>query len=80
MSVFVGVVSFVKDSTARVKVKRVIEHAVYKKRITTYKNIACNISSIDVSVGDSVEIISCRPISKTKSFEVAKLLQKAEAK
>ena len=80
MSKIVGTVVFVKDNkTAKVKVNRIIEHPVYKKRIKTYNNFACQISAnCVVKIGDLVEIHSCKPVSKTKSFEILQVIKKAE--
>jgi len=78
MSQIVGKVVFVKDEkTAKVLVERTIIHPVYKKVVRKHKNYACH-TNIAVAVGDIVEIISCRPISKTKSFEISAVVKKAE--
>lgn len=64
------VVSNAAEKTVVVKVEKRVKHPVYKKYIVK----SCKYSAHDplntYVVGDSVKIIECRPISKTKNWHV----------
>ena len=66
------VVSDVNDKTVIVKVERRIMHPVYKKYITRSKRYAAHDAENVCKVGDVVRIQECRPLSKTKRWEVLK--------
>ena len=58
------------DKTITVLVQRRVMHPVYKKIITRSKRYHAHDESNQYKVGDSVRIRECRPISKTKSWQV----------
>jgi len=64
------VVSDVNDKTVIVRVERRIMHPVYKKYITRSKRYAAHDADNKCKVGDVVRIQECRPLSKTKRWEV----------
>ena len=64
------VVSDKGDKTVIVKVQRRIEHPIYKKYITKSKKFAAHDENNTVKEGDTVRIRECKPISKTKCWEV----------
>jgi len=64
------VVSDVNDKTVIVKVERRIMHPVYKKYITRSKRYAAHDPANGCKTGDVVWIRECRPLSKTKRWEV----------
>jgi small subunit ribosomal protein S17 len=65
------VVSLKNQATALVEVENHFKHPLYKKYLTRTKKYACHLESgVKVSLGQSVEIVSCRPLSKTKFFKV----------
>jgi small subunit ribosomal protein S17 len=64
------VVSRKCDKTATVKVERRVMHTMYKKYITTSKKYAAHDVGNATHEGDVVFIRECRPISKTKRWEV----------
>lgn len=63
------------DKTVTVLVERKIKHPLYGKFITSSKKYHAHDSSNQFSVGDNVLIEECRPISRTKSWRVIKLLK-----
>lgn len=66
-----GVVTSDKtDKTVTVVVERRFMHPVYKKFIRRTKKYAAHDEANQCKVGDVVRIRECRPISKTKSWEV----------
>lgn len=64
------VVSDKTDKTITVVVERRFMHPVYKKFIRRTKKYAAHDEANQFKVGDVVRIRECRPISKTKSWEV----------
>ena len=65
------------EKTVRVRVSREIPHPVYRKRIKKYKNYLANVCSINANEGDIVKIVSIRPISKKKRWQVSEVLKKS---
>jgi len=64
------------DKTVVVRVERVVMHPVYKKytrRRTTYK---AHDEKNEFKVGDRVEIVETRPISKEKRWRVLRLIER----
>ncbi len=64
------VVSDKGDKTVIVRVDRRIMHPLYKKYIRRSKRYAAHDPENRFKVGDVVEIRECRPISRTKRWEV----------
>ena len=74
---FVGVVVSDKaDKTVSVKVERKFTHPLYGKVVTRSKKFASHDENNEYKSGDIVEIVAVRPISKTKTWKVAKLVEK----
>ena len=71
------VVSDKMDKTVVVAIERQVRHGVYGKiQRRTSKFVAHNEGN-EAKAGDTVVIVECRPISKTKSWKVAKLVERA---
>jgi small subunit ribosomal protein S17 len=64
------VVSDKGDKTVVVRVERSVVHPLYKKIIRRSKKYHAHDADNRFKVGDQVRIRECRPISKTKSWEV----------
>jgi small subunit ribosomal protein S17 len=64
------VVSDKRDKTITVEVERRVLHPVYKKIITRSKKYSAHDPNNAHKVGDVVKIRECRPLSKTKRWEV----------
>ncbi len=71
------VVSNKADKTVTVLVERRFKHPLYGKIVTTTKKYLAHDEENVYNEGDTVEIISSRPLSKRKRFSVARLLEKA---
>ena len=69
------VVSDKMDKTLVVKVVRYVKHALYKKYIRKTKKFHVHDSSELAKMGDVVAFKSCRPISKTKCWELVEVVQ-----
>ena len=72
------VVSAKMKDTVRVLVTRVISHPVYKKRIKKYKRYLSHVSAVVPNEGDIVKIISTKPLSKNKRWQVSEILQQSK--
>ncbi len=64
------VVSDKMDKSVVVRVERRVMHPVYKKYIKRSKNYTAHDEKNLCKVGDNVQIIESRPLSKTKSWVV----------
>lgn len=64
------VVSDANEKTVIVRVDRRVIHPVYKKTIRRSKKYAAHDEKSQFKVGDKVQIIESRPISKTKRWAV----------
>ena len=72
------VVSDKMAKTITVSVERVLKHPKYKKYIRRNKRYHAHDESQEARVGDVVEIMECRPLSKIKRWRLVKVLDKAE--
>ena len=64
------VVSAKMEASAVVSVARFVKHPKYKKYLKRTKNYTVHNPGNTAKEGDKVTIRSCRPISKTKHFEI----------
>lgn len=64
------VVSDKMDKTVTVLVERRVMHPLYKKFIKRSKRYHAHDEANQHKVGDVVRICECKPISKTKTWEV----------
>jgi small subunit ribosomal protein S17 len=64
------VVSDKMQDTAVVAVLRYVKHPKYKKYMKITKKYHAHNAGNKAKEGDAVTIRSCRPMSKTKSFEI----------
>lgn len=76
--VLVGTVTAcANDKTITVLVENHRKHPLYGKRIKFTKKIAAHDENNEAKVGDIVEIMETRPLSKTKHFRLVKVVQSA---
>ncbi len=61
----------------RVQIDYKVKHPKYGKYIRRKTKFAVHDERSECGVGDVVEIAECRPYSKTKSWRVVRVLQKA---
>jgi small subunit ribosomal protein S17 len=72
------VVSDKMNKTVTVLVERRVTHPLYGKIVTRSKKYHAHDESNECKAGDLVTIEECRPISRTKSWRVAKLVERAK--
>ncbi|MFA0766252.1 MAG: hypothetical protein BDTLLHRC_001205 [Candidatus Fervidibacter sp.] len=77
--VFVGrVVSDKMDKTVVVAVDRLVRHPLYKKVIRRTSKFYAHDERNECRVGDLVEIMETRPLSKLKRWRVVRIVQRAK--
>ena len=64
------VVSDKGDKTVVVRVERRVKHPLYGKIIKLSKKYHAHDENNEISLGETVRIEECKPISKTKSWKV----------
>ncbi|BDU67763.1 MAG: 30S ribosomal protein S17 [Candidatus Tyloplasma litorale] len=72
------VVSNTADKTISVKVDTYRSHKLYGKRVKYSKKFAAHDEQNKAKVGDTVLIMATRPMSKTKSFRLVEIKEKAK--
>jgi len=71
------VVSNKMDKTVTVQVERLVKHPVYGKYVTRTTKYHAHDETNQVNEGDLVEIAETRPLSKTKTWTVRRVVQQA---
>lgn len=71
------VVSDKMEKTVVVLVERLTQHPVYKRVIKRGKKFKAHDEHNECAIGDVVEIIETRPLSKDKRWRVTQILRKA---
>ena len=62
------------EQTATVQVERRIKHPIYGKYMRRSKKYHVHDEKNELNIGDMVQIKECRPLSKTKSWTLDKVL------
>ncbi|WP_133511824.1 30S ribosomal protein S17 [Candidatus Thiosymbion oneisti] len=71
------VVSNAMDKTITLVVERRVKHPLYGKFIRRSTKIHAHDEANECNPGDLVTVEQCRPLSKTKSWRVMDILEKA---
>lgn len=72
------VVSDRMDKTVVVAVERIMRHPLYGKTVKRTKKFRAHDENNECQVGDVVEIMETRPLSKTKRWRVSRVIQKVQ--
>ena len=72
------VVSDRMQKTVTVLIERRVKDTLMGKTLTRSRKYHAHVPSGEYKNGDLVEIAECRPISKTKSWTVTRLVQKSK--
>ncbi len=73
------VVSSKMNKTVTVVVERQVAHPLYGKFISRRTKLHAHDENNDCKEGDLVLVEECRPLSKTKTWRLVKVLEKAVA-
>jgi len=71
------VVSDKADKTVSVKVERLIKHPIYGKYIRRTTKVLAHDENNECKSGDLVTISECRPVSKSKAWQVVSVVERA---
>ena len=72
------VVSDKMDKSIVVAIERTVKHPIYGKYVKRTTKVHAHDENNTCGLGDKVEIAECRPLSKTKSWTLVKVLEKAK--
>lgn len=72
------VVSDVADKTVTVLVARQFAHPLYDKQVKRTRRYHAHDEDNQYRTGDTVRIVETRPLSRTKRWRVAELIDRAE--
>jgi small subunit ribosomal protein S17 len=72
------VVSNKMDKTIVVSIENKIPHPLYKKIVVKSKKFKAHDEKNECNIGDVVEIVETRPLSKDKHFRLLRIVEKAK--
>lgn len=72
------VVSDKMDKTIVVEVKTKVRHPLYKKMIGQTRRFKAHDEKNECGIGDTVEIMETRPLSKDKRWRLVEVIEKAK--
>ena len=70
------VVSKSGDKSIRVQIDYKVKHPMYGKYIKRRTKLGVHDPKNEAGLGDTVDIVECRPISKSKSWRLVKVIKK----
>ena len=71
------VVSAKPNKTITVRIERRVKHPIYGKFIRRSTKLHAHDENNDAREGDTVSIVECRPISKTKAWTLSSIVERA---
>jgi small subunit ribosomal protein S17 len=66
------------DKTIVVEVLRTMKHPLYERVIRTKSKLHAHDEKGEASIGDTVRVMECRPLSKTKRWQLVEIMEKAK--
>ena len=66
------------DKTITVMVERRVMHPLYKKYVRRSSKLHAHDENNECNAGDVVSIEQCRPLSKSKSWQLHKIIERAQ--
>lgn len=73
------VASDVQNKTIVVAVARRVTHPIYGKQYTVTKRFAAHDENNEARIGDKVELVETRPISKNKTWKLNRIVETGHA-
>ena len=74
------VVSAKMNKTVSVAVERLIKHPAYGKYVRRTTKLMAHDEANECKEGDTVTIVSCRPLSRHKSWKLVRIVERAAAR
>lgn len=72
------VVSNKMDKTIVVAIEDNVKHPLYKKVVKSTYKLKAHDENNDCNVGDKVQVMETRPLSKDKRFRLVKIIERAK--
>lgn len=72
-----SVISDRMDKTVTVLIERKVKHPLYGKFVKKSTKLHVHDENNECSIGDVVRITECRPISRSKSWKLVEIVEKA---
>lgn len=72
------VVSSAREKTITVRIDSQSAHPVYGKTVRRTSKLHVHDERNDANVGDVVRVIECRPLSRTKRWRLAEIVERAQ--
>lgn len=72
------VISVAMDKTVVVAIADNVKHPMYGKIVKRTKKLHAHDENNECSVGDKVEVMETRPLSKTKRWRVVSIIEKVK--
>lgn len=70
------VVSSSMEKTITVRLTRLVKHPRYRKYVKRFTRLMAHDEKNEARVGDTVEVFYTRPLSKNKSWRLARVLER----
>ena len=75
----IGIVSSdMRDKTVAVDVERLVRHPLFGRVIKKKARLVAHDENNEASIGDLVEVMETRPLSKTKRWRLTRIIEKAK--
>ena len=71
------VVSDKADKTIVVNIDRLVRHSLYERIVKRSRRLHVHDEQNDARVGDTVEVMETRPLSKSKRWRLARIVERA---
>ena len=72
------VISNKMDKTGVVEITRKVPHPLYKKVVTKTSRFKFHDENNECSIGDTIEVMETRPLSKDKYFRLVRIVEKVK--
>ena len=72
------VVSDKMDKTVVVAIERFVQHPIYQKGVKHTVKFKAHDENNEAHIGDTVQIVQTRPLSKDKCWRVVQILERAK--
>ncbi len=72
------VVSNKMDKTIVVAIEDSVQHKLYKKIMKRTYKLKAHDENNECNIGDTVEVMECRPLSKDKRWRLVEILERAK--
>jgi len=64
------------DKSITIRVERKFKHPKYKKYIRRHSTVHAHDENNEAATGDRVEVMECRPLSKTKRYRLVRVVER----